>query len=247
MNNSAVSFVLTSCNRFDLLEKTLASFLKFNTYPIAQYIIIEDSHNRDKLAAVLAKFPTVQFTVLLNEQQLGQMKSIDKAYNNVTSEYIFHCEDDWEFYKKGFIEASFKVLDSDDKVVTVWLREQNDTNKHPIEAELFYCDDNATPYQIMQRNYHNPQEWHGFTFNPGLRRLQDYQIFAPIGELGGEYEMSQLYFEHDFKAAIFPKGFVRHIGYHRGIRYKLNQSELTKDLSVYVKKIRAHICQAFRI
>ncbi|WP_298773769.1 glycosyltransferase [uncultured Shewanella sp.] len=247
MKSSTVSFVLTSCNRFDLLEKTLTSFFKFNTYPIAEYIIIEDSHNRDKLEAVLSTFPLVEFTVLYNQQQLGQMKSIDRAYNRVTSEYIFHCEDDWEFYQTGFIEASFAVLNSDEKFVTVWLREQNDTNEHPIEPEIFYCDNHVTPYQIMQRNYHNSHSWHGFTFNPGLRRLKDYQLLAPIGDLAGECEMSQLYFDHDFKAAIFPKGFVRHIGNHRGIRYGLNQSALTKDISVYIKKIKANMCQILGI
>ena len=29
---------------------------------------------------------------------------MDRAYSNVTTPFIFHCEDDWEFYRKGFIE-----------------------------------------------------------------------------------------------------------------------------------------------
>ncbi|MBR9728010.1 glycosyltransferase family 2 protein [Shewanella intestini] len=249
MSHSKVSFVLTSCNRFDLLEETLKSFLKFNTYPIAQYIIIEDSHNIDKLNQVLNKFPQIEFTVLHNIPQLGQMKSIDKAYAEVTSEYIFHCEDDWEFYREGFIEESFNVLNADNKIVTVWLREQNDTNGHPVEPEIYTCEDEAqTPYQLIMRNYKQPGNgsiWHGFTFNPGLRRLADYNIFAPIGNLGRERDMSQLYYDKGFKAAIFPTGFVRHIGYHRGIRYKLGQSNLIKDFSVKMKKVKAKICQVF--
>lgn len=38
-----ITFVLTSCGRNDLLEKTLDSFFKWNTYPIERYIISEDS------------------------------------------------------------------------------------------------------------------------------------------------------------------------------------------------------------
>lgn len=251
MKNNSVSFVLTSCNRFDLLEETLKSFFKFNTYPIAQYIIIEDSHNLDKLKNVLAKFPKIDFVVLNNEPQLGQMKSIDKAYSKVTSEYIFHCEDDWEFYREGFIEDSFKVLDSDDKVVTVWLREQDDTNEHPVEPELFECKDpTGRSYQIMKRNHQrraNSALWHGFTLNPGLRRTKDYQLIAPIGEMGGELSMSEIYHQHGFKGAILPTGYVRHIGYHRGIRYKVGQSKLAKDFSVAWKRIKARACQLLRI
>lgn len=251
MATPKVSFVLTSCNRFDLLEETLKSFLKFNTYPITQYIIIEDSHNLDKLNRVLAKFTDIEFTVLSNTVQLGQMKSIDRAYSAVTSEYIFHCEDDWEFYRKGFIEESFKVLDADPKVVTVWLREQDDTNDHPIEAPILTCGPEFnTPYQLLMRNYKQPRNgsvWHGFTFNPGLRRLEDYNIFAPIGELGGEINMSQFYYDKGFKAAIFPNGFVRHIGYHRGIRYKVGQNNVVKDCSVALKRIKAAACRVFGI
>ena len=38
-----VTVVLTSCNRPDLLEKTLDSFFKYNTYPITTFNIIDDS------------------------------------------------------------------------------------------------------------------------------------------------------------------------------------------------------------
>lgn len=44
-SKSNVTLVITSCNRFDLLKKTLESFSKNNTYPIKEIIIIEDSGN----------------------------------------------------------------------------------------------------------------------------------------------------------------------------------------------------------
>ena len=40
-----VTVVLTACNRADLLEKTLDSFFKFNTYPLKRFIIIDDGMN----------------------------------------------------------------------------------------------------------------------------------------------------------------------------------------------------------
>lgn len=251
MKTQHISLVLTSCNRFDLLERTLDSFFKFNSYPIAQYIIIEDSHNREKIEKVLSKFPDINFTLICNEPQLGQMKSIDKAYSAVTSDYIFHCEDDWEFYRSGFIEDSLNVLKSNDKIITVWLREQDDTNEHPVEPEIHSCDNELdTPYQLMKCNHkrrENSRLWHGFTFNPGLRRLKDYQMLSPIGDIGGELEMSELYYKHGFKAAIFPQGYVKHIGDHRGIRYSIYQSKFIKDASVYIRKIKATLCKILKI
>lgn len=38
-----ISFVLTSCNRFDLLRPTLESFKAHNSYSLHQFIVIEDS------------------------------------------------------------------------------------------------------------------------------------------------------------------------------------------------------------
>ena len=38
-----VTCILTSCGRFDLLKITLDSFLKYNTYDIADFFIYEDS------------------------------------------------------------------------------------------------------------------------------------------------------------------------------------------------------------
>lgn len=249
MSNNTVSLVVTSCNRFDLLEKTIESFLKYNTYPISQYIVIEDSHNREKLENTLAKFKGIEFVMVHNEPQLGQMKSIDRAYSLVTSDYIFHCEDDWEFYREGFIEKSFEVLLSDDKIVTVWLRETNDTNGHAVLPELYFCkNDPSLTYRVMHQNdlLHGVY-WHGFTLNPGLRRLADYQLIAPIAQYTSEGGVGNKYYELGFKAAIFPEGSVRHIGYHRGIRYKADIAKWRKDFNVAFRRFKSKIHKILKV
>jgi GT2 family glycosyltransferase len=39
----SVTLVITTHNRTDLLEKTLITFFKYNTYPIKKVVIVEDS------------------------------------------------------------------------------------------------------------------------------------------------------------------------------------------------------------
>ena len=41
-----VSFVLTSCGRPKLLNKTLKSFFKYNNYEIKRFFLVEDSVNQ---------------------------------------------------------------------------------------------------------------------------------------------------------------------------------------------------------
>jgi hypothetical protein len=47
------------------------------------------------------------------------MKSIDRAYADVTTPFIFHCEDDWRFFRSGFIEESLLLLEHFADISTV--------------------------------------------------------------------------------------------------------------------------------
>ena len=202
-----VTCVLTSCGRFELLDRTMRSFFEFNTFPIKKFIIIDDSGYIN--AAIIIKemvdrlkiHDQPEFIVIANEHNIGQAKSINWAYSHVETEYIFHIEDDWEFYAPGFIEESALIMQSNPWIITVWLRAHNDTNGHPIE----HLKDLEFP--IMALGYANC--WHGYTLNPGLRRLKDYEMVY------GEAEANKHYMRRGFRAAITNKedGFIKHIGW----------------------------------
>jgi len=184
LKNSTVSLVITSCKRHDLLFKTLASFVKFNTYRLSQIIIIEDSDmviNLNELYKYIdcsSKFYSkAEIIILNNDNNLGQMKSIDKAYSCVTSDFIFHCEDDWEFLKVGFIEESLKILNDDQKIFTVWLRGINDLAGHKLSKEV-----NSPINDIQYKKIIPYGVWSGFTLNPGLRRTKDCLLLHPYAE-----------------------------------------------------------------
>jgi hypothetical protein len=50
------------------------------------------------------------------------MRSIENGVKYITTPYVFHCEDDWEFYCPGFIELSMKILQTNDRISQVLLR-----------------------------------------------------------------------------------------------------------------------------
>lgn len=62
-----VTLVITSCGRFDLLEKTLDSFFKFNKHPIAEIIITEDSTEGEKLKKLIKKYGNKNFNLIINK------------------------------------------------------------------------------------------------------------------------------------------------------------------------------------
>lgn len=209
-----VTVVITSCGRTDLLKRTIESFNKFNTFPVKEYIIIEDSGSKNVQDEIKALYP--DYTLIFNEQNIGLVKSIDKAYSVVETPYIFHAENDWEFLKGGFIEKSLEILMVYPRVMQVWIRAMNDTNGHPIDDEIYNAGN--TSFLLMSTNA-GGGGWHGFTWNPGLRRLADYKLVAPFSEVSphskaGEAEMliGIQFYKLGFRAAILRDRYVHHIG-----------------------------------
>ena len=45
--NDKMSFLLTSCGRLNLLDRTLESFFKFNNFPLEKLYLTEDSADQD--------------------------------------------------------------------------------------------------------------------------------------------------------------------------------------------------------
>jgi len=226
-----VTVIITSCNRPSLLEKTLDSFFQFNTYPIKEFIIIDDSGHIGVNDFILNKYNNQKFKLLYNNENIGQVKSIDKAYEYITTKYVFHCEEDWEFLKPSFIERSFEILDDDPKIYTVWLRPHRDTSGHPIDYSSlkngYYSMKKDFSYEYKGKIY----TWCGVTFNPGLRRTSDILLFHPYchyiqkdDELGevGEYVINDKYRNLGFYGAITDEvnGYVTHIGYGHHVRRK---------------------------
>jgi hypothetical protein len=224
-----VTVVVTSCGRQDLLDLTLDSFLQHNTFPITEFIIIEDGDSA-KNRALREKYRGYPFKWLATSQRAGQIAAIDLAYREVRTELIFHCEDDWEFFAPGFIEKSLAILAQNHSILQVWIRALNDTNGHPVlnypltAAEI--------PYRLLCHDYEGKwgSIWHGFSWNPGLRRRRDYRLLGSFVSLDPETtreaweveaDAGAFYRQRGFFAAILTdnnsNGYVRHIGGNRQV------------------------------
>ena len=200
---------LTSCGRFDLLRRTVESFLRFADIPPVKFIVVEDSGD-DKVRDVLAEidFP---FQIIINSPpRQGQAKSIDAAYSRITTPFIFHCEDDWEFFRPGFIGESVLVLNEFPKAVAVMLRgrdERKELKKLPAEELNGVRFFRATP----------ETHWYffGYAYNPGLRRLSDYRRVAPFSAIGGEREVSFVFKKLGYYTAHLEIPAACHLGWGR--------------------------------
>ena len=176
---NAVTAVLTSCGRFDLLERAIRSFIEHNTAPLARFLLMEDSGSNAARDIAAAIDPGIEVMV----GQRGQLGSIDHAYGTVQTPYIFHFEDDYIFLRGGFIEESLTLLEKHDWISMVSARRWHHTelNLTPVSCEgieVFLPPPSAHP------------GWFGYAFHTGLRRKREWQRFGPFKPYDREWDVS---------------------------------------------------------
>lgn len=225
-----ITIALTSCGRWDLLEKTIKSLVQFWDGPKPEKLLIYEDQNltvdQFNLMSNLVESWVLDFCpVEIDYGKVGQIQAIDWLYSKVTTPYIMHQEDDFQFFKTGFVQKSLSILEEKPNIMQVWLRNPNDRNGHPCIGIVQKTSD-GVKYQMMKTGYRGV--WSGFSFNPGLRRLSDYQKLFPNGmyadvhwspsnPLQAEQLVGKQYFKHGFRAATLLEGFCVHTGINRHI------------------------------
>jgi hypothetical protein len=209
MSNEVTLFI-TSCGRPHLLKITLESFIKYNSYPIKEAIICEDS-GVDKcidFAKDILKFPC---KIIYNKKRIGQMRSIENGVKYITTPYVFHCEDDWEFYCSGFIELSMQILESNDKIAQVLLRSYNEYvnmyNFKIIKSENIYRQITLSDSRQI------------YSFNPSLKKTDIQMLNIPYEDWDDEFTIQNKINELGMFAVVTNNvnGFVSHIGWNNHI------------------------------
>jgi hypothetical protein len=224
--------VITSCRRFDLLRKTIETLVPNLDVPAKRWIVIEDSGNEDVRKSVTGL--GVDVDVIVNEQQIGQMRSIDRAYAEVTTPYIFHCEDDWAFLRPGFIRESLSILDAFPKVSMVGLRARSELN--PLVRELPKARLKDVEYFMFDPKLH--PEYFSYSFNPGLRRLSDYKAHGPFAAIGLEQDVSYAFKKAGFNIANLERPAVQHIGDGRHVHDPAGRKKATTFFSKLARSVR---------
>lgn len=238
------TIVVTSCGRFDLLRTTLESLFAHIDIPPAQTIVIEDSATPGAEEVVCALPSPIE--LIVNERQLGQIASIDRAYARVATPFVFHCEDDWEFFRTGIVSESFAVLSAHDDVAMVGLRARDQLNRRL--RDMPERETAGVPYFLHDPSLH--PEYFSYSFNPGLRRLRDYQRLAPFAPIGGEADISYAYKTLGFRNANLERAAVRHIGDDRHVhdpeqprRAKGGLARLKRSFDKRVKRLKRALAE----
>jgi hypothetical protein len=173
-----VTCVLTSCGRFDLLERTVDSFLR--RFDVDKIVVAEDSTRAQEAMEFARRFPQVEMRV--NPTRLGQMRSIDALYETISTPYVVHLEDDWEFGSSVDLEVGIRFLESRPDVSCLVLA--NGPYNPKFERFAAPISFEGVGMKLWALEAH-PQ-WFSYTFNPTLTRMSLWREHGPFASYANE-------------------------------------------------------------
>lgn len=158
--------LLTSCDRHDLLQVTINSLSEKQQYPI-NLVINEDSI----IAVTVSGNYSVTHTL-----GIGQHHAIEQCLLNQLDKYYLHLEDDWLFENTyDWISESVKIMEADPTVIKVLCR---NGSPHPCTHDR--VTKSGIAYGILEPWQNDSITWCGFSWNPGVTRLDLLQQFIPF-------------------------------------------------------------------
>ena len=211
-----VTAIFFSCRRLKLLDRTLETFNAFNTYPLYELIIVNDSGDKEIHETLRKAYP--DYTLVCNEENVGVIQSMDIGFKHIKTEYFFSSEDDFLFVKTGFIEDSLAIMTERPDIEEVWL---GNWNTHPTEEEVLTAG--GIEYKMIKDNYMRGEDgnaWHGFSMACALRRMSDYLRVAPYADIPyhdtiwhREQAIGEVYHNLGYRTAILMNEYIQYNGY----------------------------------
>lgn len=205
----SVTICITSCGRLDLLDRTLESFRRFNAG--GRYIISEDSTLPHVIAEVARKYPEMQ--LLHGPDRLGITRSIDRLYDAVTTPYVFHLEDDWQFVGPVDWQAAIDVLETRPDIVNVCVRSFKEIRLR-FRLQSKPLRSGGKHLRVMNRSSH--PEFFAWSPNPGLIKLELHRQYGPFGRYYPD-EVSAVMKRDGKTMAFMLPGVAMHIGHGRNV------------------------------
>jgi hypothetical protein len=204
--DAPVTLCLTIGKRPDLLKRTLDSLLC--QVQFSSIIAINDF--RDEATNDMFRTLCPEGQLISLDHQLGHHKAADYMYERITTPYVLHCEDDWLFDSSIDLNSAMRLLDSDPQISQVCLRKISDFHLSEADrARVLEVQHAAQPYYRMDPLH---AQWHGYTFNPHLAKLDLWNSLGGFSQFEKERHISRnLRSKGRFTAYIKP-GCCEHIG-----------------------------------
>jgi hypothetical protein len=195
----ALTIIITSSGRKEYLKRTLSSLRTNLDYEgqIYWHIIDDDPSSLDTRDFIMNQYWD---KIILNSKNRGLGYSLNRIYRTVKTKYVFHCEDDWEFLEKIYINPIIKSLNNNEQLIF--------NRKTPYKYKPILENGGA----FIERYY---------SFNPHLVMWKCIIPMLPFSNRNTERTFSDLARKKGIKSKIYgfgEKSYVEHLGVVKRVR-----------------------------
>lgn len=228
-----VTFTITTCKRYDLFEKTMNSFINCceDIHRIDKWFCVDDNSTEEDRKKMKDKYPFFTF-YWKNIKEKGHPQSMNIIRDNVTTEFMFHMEDDWKFFAKNpYITNCLSILGENDKIGQCLINRNyaEIASNISVPGGLPHKTKNGLNYYIHEYSptsesmikfiekygpSPNSSYWPHFSFRPSLLRKSIIDSLGPFNEKISHFEMdySHRYVNAGFESAFLECIYCLHIG-----------------------------------
>ncbi len=216
-----VTLVVTTCRRLDLFVRTINAFMACCTdhERIGRWICVDDNSNDDDRSEMTERFPFFEY-LWKGPEDRGHAKSMQMLRDVVASPYVFHLEDDQEFFvPSDFITRCLRGLSVGTSIgqCLVNLNYAESLDDYQIqggmpfqyEGEAFVAHLFDPGREIVEglSNCH----WPHFSLRPGLVRRDVWDLgFQAVPFF--EREFARRYTATGWRTIFLPDIYHRHTG-----------------------------------
>lgn len=179
---SDVTLCITAGGRPDLLRITFATLLSQNAKFFHDILVTNDRGDEETNHVIHELTP--QARLFSHDVPLGQHPSIDEMYSHVTTEFIFHCEDDWCFDPVPFIPVMQNALTVIPNTSSISARQTASLWQHDRGRFRAFEEVSAVEGGFVRRSAE--QRWTGHSFNPAMLRTALWKEVGPFAQFRNE-------------------------------------------------------------
>jgi hypothetical protein len=208
--DSDITTAVLSCDRLDILDRTLQSYLATKDYQ-TKTVILDDSGKEGIFQALVDKYGTWADVVCFPTNR-SQWWAMDFLVSWCDTKYVFYLEDDWILLQSGYLNKSKEILEKYREIGIVdisWFTYDwqgiDSYDKTLIDDSFFY----KKPWQITPYHLH----WYGWCGSPNLKRRDDLILLGRIEKWHNEWNIDRKFMGLGFKAVFLNGKYADHIGY----------------------------------
>lgn len=207
-DSDTTTFVL-SCDRLDVLQKTLESFYSTRDY-VTKMVIVDDSAKPGIFESLVEKFGDT-CDVICFPRNRSQWWAMDFMVSYCDSDYIFYLEDDWELTQPGYLNKSKQILQKYREVGVVDISWRTfewqgiDSYEKKLIDDTFFW---KKPWKITDHHV----AWHAWCGSPNLRRRDDLIMLGRVEKWHNEWNIDRKFTALGFKGVYLNGEYARHLG-----------------------------------